>query len=254
MISGDIMKAFLESIDFDQTLIEHRHQINAGYLDCYKRLYQKYVEHGFSLAEFKASTVQFETRLLNNLEKTHKAQFIETDMKWIHLILDFKIFKIGSLRFQYFPMCYEEIQREGADWMNLSLSDKKIFYPGRPLINIHIETKTDLSPLAVSTSLEQARLVFKRLFPETSFEGFVIRSWLIYPPMVDLLPPNSNINQFAQRFEVITSNQASYQALKRVYDTEDLDIIRKKSQSTSLQRLLINHLDKLGVAFGFIPF
>ena len=100
----------------------------------------------------------------------------------------------------------------------------------------------------------KAREFFNAQFPHIKFEGFVTRTWLIYPGIISLLKPSSNIYYFANRFEIIASNTATYQALQRVYGTEDLDAIKAMPKSSSLEKDIINNLDKLGVSFGYMPF
>lgn len=257
MRTGDSMKEFLKQMKFDQTILDALDEADPIVLDTLKRLqllYDKYQEHHLSQSFFIASIYDIKRRLNVNYQKHQKLILFEKEMKWVNMILDFKIFKIGSLRFQVFPMDYKEIERTGNDAMPLSDTIKKTFYEGRPLINVHIEKNTDLSEQAVRDSFHQAIEFFKTVFKSIKFEGFVTRTWLIYPGIVKLLDKDSNISKFAQQFEIIASNQATYQALQRVYGTEDLKYIEVKDKKTSLEKLIYKNLDKCGVGFGYRPF
>ncbi len=251
------MKDFLKSMNFNATIIDALETMDESTkkeLKRYKTLYTTYLDHNLSKEQFLNSTVQIESRLMNNYHDTDRVQFLEKDKKWIDLILDFKIIKVGVLRFQYFPMDYVEIERQDYDWMPLTATQKEVFYSGRPLINVHVETKTDLSKDKVDASFAEAKILFQRIYPDVNFEGFVTRTWLIYPGIVSLLKPESNIAHFAKHFEVITSNKATYQALYRVYKTEDIEAIKAMPKETSLEKTIIENIDKLGVSFGFKPF
>lgn len=251
------MKPFLEKIKLKPKIINHLETADEMALDGLKRLedlYNEYQRRNIPFDIFKASIEPFEAKYILNLEKYGQLTLVPKDMKWIDMILEFRIFKLGSLRFQYFPMDYVEIERDSFDFMPLSKDAKEIFYENRPLINVHIQKDTDLTPGAVDDAFKKARRFFSDEFPDVKFEGFVTRTWLIYPGIVSLLKPSSNIYQFAKRFEVIASNHANYQALQRVYGTEDLQKIKSMPKTTSLAQLIFQNTDKLGVSFGFMPF
>lgn len=254
---GDNMKRFLKEIQIQQEILDHYNTADEVVLDVFNRLkslHKTYMAHDISHNIFKHSINDLEKRLLNNLKIYQILTLKEKEMKWVNMVLDFKIFKLGSLRFQYFPMDYQEIERDSFDAMPLDEKTKSVFYEGRPLINVHIETGTDLSEASVSDAFKQAHLFFSRVFKDVTFDGFVCRTWLLYPDTLTLLSPSSNIYKFAKRFEIIAQNQATYQALERVYGTKDLKKIKKLPKENSLEKTIYKNLDKLGVAFGFIPF
>lgn len=251
------MKQFLKEMEFDQMIIDALDDADPIAIQVIVRLqslYNQYKAHGLSKAFFIESIYDIKRRLNINLSTHQKLTFFEKEMKWVNMILDFKIFKIGSLRFQVFPMDYAEIERSGFDAMPLNKDIKDIFYEGRPLVNVHIERDTDLSEAAVTSSFQKAITFFNSVFKDIAFEGFVTRTWLIYPGIVSLLDENSNIVKFAKSFELIASNKATYQALQRVYGTEDLDIIKERDKNTRLEKLIYKNLELCGVGFGYRPF
>ncbi len=240
---GDEMKtilAFYKNLDSKDIKIE-------GLYEKLNSLYDTYKKHQLSDAFFQGSIEDIK----NRIQAKEKPMLDDNDVKWVNMILNFEIFRIGTLRFQLFPMDHEEIERNGQDFMHI---DKTRFHKGRPLINIHIEDGADISPQAVDASINQARIFFTRIFPQYSFDGFVIRSWLIHPNLVSLLNPNSKIAQFAKRFEMVSMNHAFPQTLKRVYGTEDLEVIKDHVPHTTLEKLVYPNYQKLGNAFGYLPF
>src|SRR5690554_4044010 len=130
---------------------------------------------------------------------------------------------------------------------------KKRFPEGEPVINIHIQTDADLRPEKIDESFELAHDFFTTYFPEHKYTIFTCRTWMLYPPTREILPPDSNITSFANRFEIIATNQNTKQALDRIYETSNLDDIAKMEKTTSLAEVAYKHLDKLGVAAGVIP-
>ena len=176
------------------------------------------------------------------------------DMHWLHDFLNFRLFDLGSLRYQIFPFDRTYIEREGMDSLPLTQDQKDRFQDGDIYLNIHIMKGADLSPIAIDASLRQAREFFSKYFPELNIKGFITRTWLIYSKMSYLLPSESNIVKFGHRFEIIQEAPIQYQILERVYGTQDLEAIAKMPKKTSLQRNILNNLENVGVSFGYIPF
>jgi hypothetical protein len=75
---------------------------------------------------------------------------------------------------------------------------------------------------------------------------------MLYPPTQDILPPDSNITSFANRFEIIATNHNTKQALDRIYETSDMEEIEQMEKHSSLAEVAYKNLDKLGVAAGVI--
>jgi hypothetical protein len=163
------------------------------------------------------------------------------------------MFDLGSLRFQKFHFSYAEIERDDYDYMPLSDEMKQRFPEGKPVINVHITTDADLRPKKIDESFQQAHKFFTTYFPEHKYSVFTCRTWMLYTPTQEILPPDSNITAFANRFEIIATNQNTKQALDRIYKTSDLEEIEKLEKTSSLAEVAYKNLDKLGVAAGVIP-
>lgn len=176
----------------------------------------------------------------------------ETDLKWLQMLFNLKLFKLNSLRFQIFPMDYIEMERSGQDFLELSDDVKKRFPEGTPLINIHIETNTKLNEEAVDKSLILAQSFFSEFFPNYKPKGFITRTWLLHPSLRRLLPIDSNIISFASRFEILGLSNNYSQALYRIYGSSDFERIRRMSKITTLQKGAFSIYQNLGVGIGFL--
>ena len=176
----------------------------------------------------------------------------ERDALWLRFIYKGEIFDLGSLRFQKFHFSYAEIERAGYDYMPLSDYMKKRFPEGEPIINVHIQTNADLQPEKIEESFEMAHDFFTTYFPEHKYTFFTCRTWMLYPPTQEILPTNSNITAFANRFDIIATNQNAKQALDRIYGTSDMAVIKAMDKPSSLAKMAYKNLEKLGVAAGVI--
>lgn len=175
------------------------------------------------------------------------------DALWLRFIYKMEIFDLGTLRFQKSYFSYAEIERQDYDFMPLSDEMKKRFPEGIPIINVHIQTDADLEEEKVSNSFKQAHDFFTTYFPEHPYKWFTCRTWMLYKPTQDILPNESNIVLFANRFEIIAENKNTKQALDRIYGTSNMSEIETMKKTSSLAQLAYKNLDKLGVAAGVIP-
>lgn len=174
------------------------------------------------------------------------------DAFWLRFMYKGEMFDLGSLRFQKFHFSYTEIERQDYDYMPLSDEMKRRFPEGEPIINVHITTDADLRPEKIEESFKLAYTFFETYFPEHKYNVFTCRTWMLYRPTQEILPPDSNIIKFANRFEIIATNKNTKQALDRIYETSNLDEIAEMEKTTSLAEVAYKNLDKLGVAAGII--
>ena len=73
---------------------------------------------------------------------------------------------------------------------------------GKPVISLHIPTDIRLRTPLLRSSVEQAREVLARAFPEYAHAPMFCRSWLLSPALSELLPPDSNILAFQRSFRI----------------------------------------------------
>lgn len=172
--------------------------------------------------------------------KTGEVGISEEDVVWFRHIMKVEIFKIGPMQFQPFEMLYLDKETIGEAYMTFSAAQKRALPPGSPVLNVHVPRGTDLSPAAVEASLAAARLFFDSHFPNTRLRGFLCYSWLLYPPMVCSLGPDSHIRRFAERFAILSTAADPRQAQENLLPGD-----------TALNRLYQTHPDRFGFACGF---
>lgn len=214
-------------------------------LDVHKRFQQ----HDIPDNIFYATIQDITLRANLYYEKTHTYGLSKADSIWYRHIFNFHIFKLGVLQFQYFHMIYLDQEGIGQDYMQFREEDKRKLPPGIPVINVHVQTKADLTPVLVEESFKEAALFFQTFFPEHQPQAFLCYSWLLYPDNKVLLPANSQILHFAKQFTVISQKQIADEAIKRIYGKRYRHI-KDYPQNTLLQRNALHHFSMLGEACG----
>lgn len=234
--------------------VKAQNEFNRFVLSLYALVFVKedYDKQGIPSYIFTESMEDLNLRAISFFENNDAWGIRDVDLKWLNMLLNFKLFKLHSLRFQIFPMDYTEMEREGEDFLNLKKEIKAEFPEGTPLINVHIETDANLSPKAVDKSLILAQAFFNEFFPEYKPEGFITRTWLLHPALKELLPEESNILMFANRFRLIGISNNFSQALIRIYGTRDLEKIKVMEKESSLQKKAYAMHHELGVGIGYL--
>lgn len=174
------------------------------------------------------------------------------DAIWFRHIFTHTIFKVADLQFQQFPMTYMEQDFDGNPFMTFDPEWKEqLLPPGTPVLNIHIQPSTDLSPENLDRSFQAGKAFFAQYFPDYAYVAIIAYSWLLYPKMKALLPESSRILAFANRFTIIGSADWIADSLHYIYGKR----YRKTAsypQKTSLQRAALGHFDCLGFSCGVI--
>lgn len=185
--------------------------------------------------------------------KYGKPGLSKADAVWFRHLHNCQIFQLGALQFQLFSMAYLDKAGCGEDYMTFSPEVQHCLPPGSPVVNVHIPEGADLSPERVAESLREAAGFFSRYFPGHGAKAFVCYSWLLYPPMQELLPEDSRIRAFAKRFRIVgqVSDPYGSEAVSRIYGRR---FPRKADypQETTLQRNALGNFSKLGMACGIL--
>ena len=182
-------------------------------------------------------------------QKTGKPGISKEDVIWFRHIMNLSIFKVGVLQFQPFEMIYLDEETIGEPYMTFSGEQKRLLPNGAPVINCHVQRNADLSSDRVTASMQEAKDLFLRIFPEKRFQAFLCYSWLLYPQMARALSSESKIKQFYQLFEIVGACHDPAQAIENLF----ADGKRKeRSQMSSLQKMAIEHPDRFGLACGII--
>ncbi len=171
------------------------------------------------------------------------------DIIWFRHIMNVHIFKIGTLQYQKFNMIYLDEETIGEPYMVFTEEQKRTLPNGSPVINCHIQKGANISAVLVKESFEQAKAFFKDCFPSIEYKSFLCYSWLLYPPMLNMLPENSNIKQFAKSFSIIGECNDSEQAKENLFDYGNHN---PPCKPTTLQRMAKEDNAILGYGCGVI--
>lgn len=166
----------------------------------------------------------------------------------------FGTFVFGSFRTLYtFESFF--IGRLQYEDRTLTFDYKDIAKKGEKIVGLHIPSTGPLTPELVDESLERAYRFYK---PDG--EGYLVlhcHSWMIYPPLYDLFPENSNLQKFYHRFDIVWQEEDERNDdLWRIFNTMDTDI-SKYPLDTALRRNFYEYIKsgkKLGYGFGIIAY
>ena len=149
---------------------------------------------------------------------------------WISNHLTLRLFRIGRLQYQFFRLYCPlgAVARLGKLSPPLKL--------GEPVLNVHVPQGAKLDPAACEGSFDSARKFFAAHFPEYRAKCFFIDSWLLGPVNKTLLPPQSNINAFADMFSLIAVKKCKgWDDAERIFDCKRRPA-QQLPQDTSLRR------------------
>lgn len=202
-----------------------------------------------------ASIYEVARQVTEYRERTGKIGLGKNQVIWLRHVYHVHIFQIGALQFQTFRMVYLDKEGCGEDYMQFSAQQKALLPSGTEVVNVHIPKGADLSEDAVNCSFSEATAFFKGVFPSFQPRAYLCYSWLLYPPMGDLLPDDSRIVEFAKRFQIISAVSDPYgsEAVSRIYGKR---YARRSDypQTTRLQKNALGNFRKLGMACGIIEF
>ena len=171
------------------------------------------------------------------------------DVIWFRHIMNVHIFKIGVLQYQTFNMIYLDEETIGEPYMVFTQEQKLALPNGSPVINCHIQKGANISATLINESIEQAKVFFKDCFPSIEYKAFLCYSWLLYPPMLNMLSENSNIKQFAKCFSIVGECNDSEQAKENLFDYGKHN---PPCKPTTLQRMAKEDNAILGYGCGVI--
>ncbi|MBQ4071194.1 MAG: DUF5596 domain-containing protein [Clostridia bacterium] len=130
---------------------------------------------------------------LNECKMIHGVVGVE-QFEWYTRFTSLRIFAIGRLQFELKNYTYTE----GA--VTVSGGTVK---SGDPILSVHIpRTGTPLEPKLCNAAYREARKLFTKLLGIPDIP-FMCTSWLLYPKNREILPPDSNIVRFMDRYEII---------------------------------------------------
>jgi len=182
-------------------------------------------------------------------QATGKMGISKEEVLWFSHIISTTIFKIGVLQYEITKLQYP---KKGKDdpYMELSKEGKALLAEGCDVLSCHIRHGVDLKDSSVEASLRKAEAFFKEHYAHTKFRAFVCSSWLLYPPMQELLGERSKIRQFASRFTIVATCPNRRQAMERIFSYGSRNLPKEKW--TSLQVLAVQNKKRFGYAMGVI--
>lgn len=116
------------------------------------------------------------------------------EIGWLYRHMRLRLFTLGRLQF-----CIETATEQMAQY-GMTV--------GESYISIHIPSGGPLQLEECKASLEMARSFFDKYFPDMKYSWFSCNSWLLDESLQKLLPPESNILQFAALFRVVGKVQS----------------------------------------------
>lgn len=129
-------------------------------------------------------------------------------------------------------------------------------YEEKKAISIHIPSGSDMSEEKITDSLQRAKDFFGRYFPEYADAIYMCRSWLLYPALQRLLPENSKILRFQNRFKIVETDETVEAYKQWVYKNARLSP-EQFPENTSLQRNMKRYIlqgGKIGEGTGILAF
>lgn len=162
-----------------------------------KHLRARYSARGLSHALWKNSMEDlrcklFECRKMHGVNGTFVAS-------WMPRFFEVTRFGLGRLEFES-----DKLSRD-------VVIDGETYPAGTPIVKVHIPSKGKLLPADCLDAFARAVAFYKEWEPSLVLNGkmlFTCHSWLLDPRLAEVLPPTSNILQFAALFTLFDATEA----------------------------------------------
>jgi len=103
-------------------------------------------------------------------------------------------------------------------------------------ISLHIPSDAVFTPENVDASLAAAKAFFAEFFPGFVDARYVCHSWLLSPQLKELLPANSNIVSFQNRFAITHVEPDNRDFIGWLFRVSDNTAVEELPENTSLQK------------------
>lgn len=170
--------------------------------------------------------------------RTGRLAFTRGFWAWRHL--SGQIFRLGTLEFEYAPVQAQEPPPPGMA-------------PGTPVLFVHIPSDALLNPADLSAAYAMAA----GFYPGLSLckagvpQALLCNTWLLSPPLQQLLPPGSGIRQFAAGYDIYATDPEDDAYINWLFHGKTSP--STVPQQTSLQRKVYAHVQQggtIGTAHG----
>lgn len=134
--------------------------------------------------------------------RTRTGEYGLYELNWIMDHMRLAIFKLGRLQYQKFKYFF------GPSYKKNGVSIKF----GENVFSMHIPRGEKLNIEACKKSIEEARVFFKKYYPEYPTNIFVCHSWLLFSGNRNYMREDSNIIKFSEMYDIVKEIEAPSQA------------------------------------------
>ena len=204
-----------------------------------EELKEKYKNAGISDEIFKDTMADIRIWSVDYLERRKKGGL--EHLGWINHHLNFSLFKLGRLQFNFSPA---EVDYE-------PLGIKK----GDNTLGVHIPRSEPFTPEVWEASFAMAKEFFAKYFPEYSYKYYSCFSWFLSPDLDKLMNKDSNVLKFQKLFTVAHTEENDIMLYFTFGWGTTLKDIEKIEAKTSLQKRIKKYVaegNKLTHGYGFI--
>lgn len=193
------------------------------YVLCAEETKQRYIQRGISLDIYRSSMLAMKWKM----QKTHKLYGVWGSgwAAWFRPFFLLQRFGIGRLEFELSPSL--------VDYSNGGHSVRK----GDTVVNVHIPAAGALNHSLVLESYHQAAQFFRENFLD-GVVPFQCGSWLLYPPVLAMVP-QGNLWAFSQDYDIVLTEDVSPEDDRwRVFHVPESVPVEAYPEETTLQRRL----------------
>lgn len=200
-----------------------------------KHLKKIYQDRGYSINMWDDACLDLKYKLI----ECHDVKGIWGSFvaDWEMGFLNLTLFGFGRLQFEIVPF---ELETYTSDQVNLKKGD--------PVISVHIpQTGTSLLISDCYAAYEKALEFFAAMYPQNQL-AFVVKSWILYPPFIELYSEGSNLLRFASDYKILTEekDQSMDDNMWRIFASEWSGNIDDYKGDTSLRRKFKQYLKEGG--------
>ena len=208
-------------------------------LYCALILRKRYAEKGLADELFLDAMADLRYKLMEC--KAVKGEWGSFVAKWWKGFFRMERFALGRLQYEHMPFRCEEYH---------GIKKDDVVY------NCHIPSSGPLRREEVLASLKKAHSFYHDELKD-SILPVVCSSWLLYPPMYEVYPENSNLRRSYELFEILETKETDLDHnLWRIFNVENTPL-KELPENTSLQQRLKQYLlagGEMGSGYGVLLF
>ncbi len=201
-------------------------------------------KRNFSEEQIEIQKYNIRLTCISDYKRYHLDGIRFSQMIWGSFFMKGYLIQVGRLQY--------EVGVKNFDKLNQYFKEKSSY------IYIHIPRGEDLKECEVEESLQLAEKDIKKYYPELTKEKLVYytQSWLLSPEVKEILPTDSNIMKFQNKFDIIEYEENKSDFLNFVFGKVLGDVNYKDlPEKTKLQKELKKRLQdkkKLHLGLGIL--